>query len=174
MTLCVCRAELATVRAAKGSLEEQLQVCYSRLHAAPIFGPDSACIHKFQIEFCRFFLQSVEGELMRERLRADMAERELGEERTHASAAVSKVDSERRLRRQAEEDGAGLRRTVESVKSGSMVAASSGAVEQQQQLGFVPVQTVQLMTAAISANAAAMDSLVASMARCPQPSKQQP
>ena len=161
--LTQAQAELADVQAAKGSLEEKLQ--------------------------------SAEGELMRERLRADMAEQELDEERSRANAVTRELESERRLRERAEEVGAGLKKQVSLLENAASSGAAAAArvpqlqaplhVAQHQQVavpaaageqrtGFVPVQTVQLMTAAMSANAIAMESLASNLQGYQPPSAQQP
>eukprot|EP01043_Picozoa_sp_COSAG02_P018859 COSAG02_NODE_892_length_16138_cov_14.599875_13_plen_1256_part_00 len=136
--------ELASVQADKGLLEERVQ--------------------------------AMEGEIMRHKLRADMAEQELSEEKARADAATKELESERRLREQAEQAGAGLRQQLSALETmqqspdmqrltaaptRSLLNASVG--QQQAAPGLVPVQTVQLMTAAISANALAMESLANNM-----------
>lgn len=117
-------------------------------------------------------IQAMEGEMMRHKLRADMAEQELGEERARASAATEELSKERRLREQAEQTGADLReqlsvleKTQQPTHMQRLTALSTGASANagkghpEAASGLVPVQTVQLMTAAISANALAMESL---------------
>ena len=114
-------------------------------------------------------VQAMEGQIMRHKLRADMAEQELSEERARADAATRELDSERRLREQAEQAGASLRHRLSALETTqqppdvprAIAAPTSTSLNAStgKQQGLVPLQTVQLMTAAISANALAMESL---------------
>jgi hypothetical protein len=92
---------------------------------------------------------------MRERLRADMAEQELGEERGRVNAVQHQLESERKLREAAERQVMQLQaappQKQQQEEQNMLVAPPAGTMD-----GYVPVATVQLMTAAMTANAAAM------------------
>ena len=98
---------------------------------------------------------------MRERLRADMAEQELGEERGRVNAVQHQLESERKLREAAERQVMQLQaappqkqqqqQQQQQEEQNMLVAPPAGTMD-----GYVPVATVQLMTAAMTANAAAM------------------